>query len=405
MFRRDDCPTAELNYCPDAAPSCPVCPLGQHCELASQNCNECPKTYCAADAAKVLPKSSSPNIGAIAGGVVGGVVAIAVAIYLIWRFCVKNKRKEYEAEYVDQYSDQDNAGYTQAEKDFNARRDARASTHTVQSIASSVMTRASNIIQIAYIPGVTNRSAPSTPGLLVPPVPPIPIALSGHPSPSYEDQHFFMPGDLRDSTYSNMTGHLSYAPTRASVASTIYGKNAVVPMPAQTVMRGKAAVISVRSTPNGTLAGDATPPMPNIDLRFKKDDMQPPPSPAFSVGSTFLNSASASTATHVRPGVVKVASYTKINKSKAPTESDAEELTSPKSPAVTVIDDSPSPGHGPFGDPIQHQERARGHTKKGSLSAVIEEATRRASTDAKVGLGRKRDSDGGPFSDSNATRE
>ena len=330
-------------------------------------------------------------------------MAIALAVYLIWRFCVKNKRREYEAEYVDQYSDAEGERHTQAEKDFIARRDARASTHTVQSIASSVMTRASNIIQIAYIPGVTNRSAPSTPGLLVPPVPPIPIALGGAHSPSYEDQHFFMPGDLRDSTYSNMTdGRLSYAPTRASVASTIYGRQAVIPMPAQTIMRGKAAVISVKSGPSST-AGDHTPPVPSINPRFQgKDDVQPPPSPAFSVGSTFLNSASARTATQVRPGVVKVASFTKSVKSKAPSENGSDEA---KSPATTVIDDSPQAGQGPFGDPIQHQERAKGHTKKGSLSAVIEEATRRASVDAAAGLGKKRDSDGGPFSDKNATKD
>lgn len=333
-------------------------------------------------------------------------MAIALAVYLIWRFCVKNKRREYESEYVDQYSDADGGQYTQAEKDFIARRDARASTHTVQSIASSVMTRASNIIQIAYIPGVTNRSAPSTPGLLVPPVPPIPIALGGAHSPSYEDQHFFMPGDLRDSTYSNMTdGRLSYAPTRASVASTIYGKQAVVPMPAQTIVRGKAAVISVKSGPSSTVGGDLTPPVPSINPRFQgRDDLQPPPSPAFSVGSTYLNSASASTATQVRPGVVKVASFTKSVKSKGTMEtlkSDEEE----RSPAVTVIDDSPQQGQGPFGDPILHQERAKGHTKKGSLSAVIEEATRRASVDAAAGLGKRKDSTGSPFSDKNATKD
>lgn len=215
-----------------------------------------------------------------------------------------------------------------------------------------------------------------------------------------------MPGDLRDSTYSNMTdGRLSYAPTRASVASTIYGKNAVVPMPAQTVVRGKAAVISVKSNANSTIGGDATPPVPSVDPRFRgREDLQPPPSPAFSVGSTFLNSTSASTATQIRPGVVKVASFTKSVKSKATIESDTESGDL-KSPAITIIDDSPAPGQGPFEDPIQHQERAKGHTKKGSLSAVIEEATRRASVDAQKGLGAKRESDGGPFSDKNATKD
>jgi hypothetical protein len=103
---------------------------------------------------------------------------------------VKNKRVQYEEEHTEQYIKR----ATGSEKDFTPRGDARASTYTVDSIASTVLTRASNIIQIAYIPGVTNRSAPSTPGLLVPPVPPIPIALSRENTPSYEDEHFFMPG-------------------------------------------------------------------------------------------------------------------------------------------------------------------------------------------------------------------
>ncbi len=327
---------------------------------------------------------------------------MALGIYLIWRFCVKNKRRDYEEEYVDHYSDD---AATEAEKDFAARRDARASTHTVQSIASSVMTRASNIIQIAYIPGVTNRSAPSTPGLLVPPVPPIPShALSNSNSPGYEDQHFFMPGDLRDSTYSAMTDRLSYAPTRASVASTIYGKNAVVsPMPAQTVMRGKAAVVSVKSNANSTMVGQTTPPVPIINLS-KFGDMHPPPSPAFSVGSTFLNPTSASTATMSRPTVVKVvsSSNSKISKKSDPlriNESDEETL---KSPAITVTEDTPQQEQGPFSDP---PPRASGHTKNGSLSAVIEGAAKKAKGEPQKGFGSQKRSIGGPFSDENATKD
>jgi hypothetical protein len=227
------------------------------------------------------------------------VAVIALVTYLVWRFCIKNKRQQYEQEDWAEEMDENDHGEKEA---FTMHRDARASTHTVGSIASTVLTRASNIIQIAYIPGVTNRSAPTTPGLLVPPVPPIPIALSNASTPAgYEDQHFFMPGDLRDSTYSSISDRTSYAP-RSSVASTIYGKNAVVsPIPAQTVIRGKAAVVSVRSTA-GLSSGEQTPPVPSVDFdRFKNG----PPSPAFSVGSTFLNSASA--ATQARPSVIKIA--------------------------------------------------------------------------------------------------
>ena len=276
------------------------------------------------------------------------------------------------------------------EKDFVMRRDARASTHTVGSIASTVLTRASNIIQIAYIPGVTNRSAPSTPGLLVPPVPPIPIALSPTgSSPRYEQEHFFMPGDLRDSTYSGISDRTSYA--RTSVASTIYGKNAIVsPVPAQTVIRGKAAVVSVRS--NGGTPGDLTPPVPSVDYgRYASNG---PPSPAFSVGSTFLNSASA--ATQVRPQVVRVTSGQKKDSIHSQPESDPRHSLLPRdSNAITIIDDTPALEQGPFSDQNRHHSGS-------TLSAVTEETT-----SSRTGSGKTGPQDKGktPFGDENEVKD
>lgn len=146
---------------------------------------------------------------------------------------------------------------------FSLQRDRRASTHTVGSLASTVYTRASNIIQIAYIPGVTNRSH-STPDL-IPPVPPVPAASSGashmdamgSPS-SAEDEHFFLPSDLRNSTYSGYTDRTSMA--RNSVASELYRNNAVVnPLPALAATRAKAVPVSVRSTkPSPLISRSAT---------------------------------------------------------------------------------------------------------------------------------------------------
>ncbi|TVY83788.1 Protein OPY2 [Lachnellula suecica] len=367
--------------CSDVPPSCPTCDSGFQCALVPPTCDECQKTECVASpsaaTATATPSASSgsSNVGAIAGGVIGGIFVIAAVTYLVWRFCIKTKRQQYEQE--DWIEDQDEA--TIAEKDFTMRRDARASTHTVASIASTVLTRASNIIQIAYIPGVTNRSAPSTPGLLVPPVPPIPIALSSASStPRYEQEHFFMPGDLRDSTYSGVSDRTSYA-TRNSVASTIYGKNAIVsPVPAQTVIRGKAAVVSVRSNGAGS-PGEMTPPVPNVD--YDKYRVGGPPSPAFSVGSTFLNSTSlnsASAATQMRPQVVRVASQ--------PKKESEEELAVRRgllprdSNAITIIDDTPTMEQGPFRDP----PAARKQKSHGSLSAVIDVAAKRAQTSGKT---------------------
>ena len=168
------------------------------------------------------------------------------------------------------------------------QRDARASTHTVGSIASTVLTRASNIIQIAYIPGVTNRSIESSPDLLVPPVPPIPAASPSHsavstPQPHQQDRHFFMPSDLRGSSYSDYTddGQTSFARSsltpshlRSSIATNAYRGNAVInTAPAQTVTRAKAIPISLKSTtttgtttPNATATPrSTTPPIPGVN--------------------------------------------------------------------------------------------------------------------------------------------
>ena len=177
-----------------------------------------------------------------------------------------------------------------------------------------------------------------------------------------------MPGDLRDSTYSGISDRTSYA--RNSVASTIYGKNAIVsPVPAQTVIRGKAAVISVKSNGANT-PGDLTPPVPSVD--YGKYGVGEPPSPAFSVGSTFLNSATA--ATQMRPQVVSVASGTKNTSTASTLSEDSADphrsLLPRDSNAITIIDDTPAPQQGPFSDP---PPQGSGYS---SLAAVIEEDTK-----------------------------
>ncbi|CAP72672.1 uncharacterized protein PODANS_2_1030 [Podospora anserina S mat+] len=380
----------------------PVCPENcdqttHECIMIPETCKQCAHMICQPlDPAMLPPRPSQPstNVGAIAGGVIGGIAAVVILSYLVWRFCVKSRRQQQP---VAQEVWEDSAEHMDGEKNFAQRRDYRASTHTVHSIASTVLTRASNIIQIAYIPGVTNR-ATASPTVLVPPVPPIPASHSqaGTPS-STEDQHFFIPGDLRDSTYSGISSYTdrtsyartSYAP-RSSVASTIYGKSAVVVAPAQTGMRAKPAMVSVRSANSNNSSGTATPPVPTVD--YEKYSSLRPPSPAnstFSVGSTFLNNASTHTATPARAMVVRVGSIKKLNgnstSSKARSEQDT--LSSPitvsgdtyrDSTAATIIVDSPQTNDlGPFSDPPKPSHNSS--ISSNNLSAVIEEATRRAS--------------------------
>ena len=194
--------------------------------MTSQTCDTCSETKCIENGSSSSAPSDSgggTNVGAIAGGVVGGVAAIAILLFLIWWFVIRKRR---------------NQEGTEKNSEFAAARDERKSTN---SIASTVLTRASNVIQIAYIPGVTNRSPPETPASLVPPVPPLPGAAP--------DQHFFMPGDLRDSSWTTTTGHQSISPTlRSSVATTIYRNDAIVSaVPAQQISRSRANIVSVHN--------------------------------------------------------------------------------------------------------------------------------------------------------------
>lgn len=272
------------------------CPSGQVCVQTSQSCDACASVACAVDPTGPPPSSNKTNAGAIAGGVLGGIAVIAIITFITWKFCLKGKRRPADPalwQEVDMAAEQEKEG-----SDFHSRRSARASTHTVASMASSVLTRASNIIQIAYIPGVTNRSGPGSPGLLVPPVPPIPAmsSASGRSSPySVSEQHFFVP-DFRDSVASSSTaGRASLAPSvaqRGSVASTMYRQNAIVsPLPAQTIVRGKAAVVSVKSQGSGSSDSPAveTPPVPSIDAKHNVKPVRiamPGISPANSIRST-----------------------------------------------------------------------------------------------------------------------
>lgn len=392
--------------CQDGSPSCPSCASNEQCQvIVPLDCTSCPQASCVASSTSTTSTSKSTSkvsTGAIAGGVVGGVVLVAaviVAVYFVWKHKIKNKRGEFGggAWDAETYSD------SQREKDPHSRRQTQASSNGRNSIASTVLTRASNIIQIAYIPGVTNRATPTSPTLLVPPVPPIPIARSGSQAGtpnSTEDQHFFVPGDLRDSVCSGVSGYTdrtsyartSYAP-RSSVASTVYGKAGVVVTPAQTGMRAKAAMVSVKSIGgNSTGSEGSTPPVPALDLkRFADPSPASPADSTFSVGSTFLNNAtSANTATAVRAQMVSVGSSLKQSSTIGSTSDD--EQPTPKTPMFT----SPlKEEQSPFRDPPE-PKRSSSQT----LSAVIEEATKRASQRPSTADRAK-----SPFGDEHATHD
>ncbi|KAF4511921.1 hypothetical protein G6O67_001119 [Ophiocordyceps sinensis] len=289
---------------------CPKCPSGQVCQYTvPSDCTQCAQTVCMVDESPQPPSNdggdgngkggNTLSAAPIAGGVIGGIILVASLTYLVWRFLIKPKRSRMSQSIYD--SSSKNA--RDVEKDNASRFTHRSSTHTVHSIASTVLTRASNIIQIAYIPGVTNRATPTSPSVLVPPVPPIPMHhTEGNRGSNPSEQHFFVPGNLRDSTYSGISefsDRTSYA-HRSSIASTIYGRQAQVQTPAQTGMRAKPTVVSVK--PGGS--GSCTPPVPSIDFENFGGGRPKSVTSTFSVGSTVVNNAD--TATQARALVVKL---------------------------------------------------------------------------------------------------
>ncbi|KKA26029.1 hypothetical protein TD95_005049 [Thielaviopsis punctulata] len=337
--------------------------------------------------------SKSPNAGIIAGATIGGIVLISLVAFFVWFFFIKKKRAQQRSSTYSSMGNEKNPHIRVDAADDAATRNNRLSSHTVHSVASTVLTRASNIIQIAYIPGVTNRanSNAASPTVLVPPVPPIPIQVTeaGSSTPhNFDDEHYFMPGDLRASTYSDMSGfsdRTSYArqsyAMRNSVASTIYGKGAVATSAARIGI--KPAMVSVRSAPGSS----PVPPMPTLDADRYTPRPKSRAESTFSVGSTYVNSASAATAIPIKGQAIRVISS---KKSSGSMSADA------KPTVVTVGGDSGSgkTAADPFSDPEERPVTAA------RMSAVMEEEPVITSPDKRKG---KRDSS--PFSDAHATRE
>ncbi|KAF2718776.1 hypothetical protein K431DRAFT_305787 [Polychaeton citri CBS 116435] len=274
--------------CPSETPSCPPnCKANEICSLVPVDCNECAYMVCIANP-NPAPKSNGPNVGAIAGGVVGGVAFMAVVVFCFYWFWIRKRRQQQEADgwvSEDEWEEEEDDIAQQklgGERRFTAFKSQDAlSTRTRGSVANSILSRASNIIQIAFIPGVTTRNGSGHNSLLNnSPVPPVPAAQRNTPrSPlsNQDDALFFRPGDLRDSTYSGTESlgsnrdtqynlrHQSITPSlaRSSVASsTVYRDDATsVPMPATQGVRAAARMISVRSNISGDdQASDSSTP-------------------------------------------------------------------------------------------------------------------------------------------------
>ena len=285
--------------------------------------------------------------------------------------------------------------------------------------------------------------------------------------------------DLRESTYSAndrvSVARDSVTPSlgRTSVAASMYRHNAVVDPPAQTGIRGKAAVVRVKNSNTNSPTesrAPSPPPMPAMDQnRYvlpKLKHSRAPPSPAFSVGSTFLNgTADTAQAVTARPVMVHKGSKPDAQAAAAATAASnapasqasstrarrdekslsvfedisSEDDKSPRKPRLswmrgrsrepTVAEHHQSPfsdtmastvspslsGRSPArgGAPtfegglsptISGKTTGFGHNHSGSLSKVIEEATRRASARPTHGGLGGMNREPSPFSDANEVK-
>lgn len=262
--------------CPTEVPSCPSCNDDEICSLVPQNCDNCAHMTCIANPSPT-PKADKPNVGAIAGGVVGGVVFVSLVIFVFWRFWIKKRREQQELE-AEEWEEDDIAQQKGGVRQFNSMRSDTASTRTRGSVAASFLSRASNIIHIAYIPGVTNRSGSGHNSFLAAPVPPIPAAYANttpkSPLSNEGDALFFRPGDLRGSTYSDSSSlrsarrdtqytmqSITPSLARSSMMSDVYmDDSAPPPMPATQVIRAAPRMVSVKGSSASSSPSMETPP-------------------------------------------------------------------------------------------------------------------------------------------------
>lgn len=158
----------------DSSPSC-SCAADEQCTFSVQTCESCAQAICektdSSSSDDSSGSSSSSKAGPIAGGVIGGLVAVALVIgFLLWRYVYSARAKRKIAEKQAMEKGDSITPNLDAEEGYFEKTSrgsryipgatpgpggaGRMSTTTLSSVNTS-LTRGSNIIPIAYIPGVT----------------------------------------------------------------------------------------------------------------------------------------------------------------------------------------------------------------------------------------------------------
>ena len=407
----------------------------------------------------------------------GGVAFIAFIVFLIYWFWIRKRREEQDAELEEEWANDEIASQKRTTQ-FTAMRDG-ASVRTRGSLANSILSRASNIIQIAYIPGVTNRNG-SGHNSIHAPVPPVPAAHRSQPPKSplsnEGDALFFRPGDLRDSTWSATSSvtsgnrdirYSSNRDTRYTMASitpslmrdsmasdVVWDDATTQPMPATAVAKAAPRMVSLKSSSSsesGLSGSTQTTPETGksktlqVLMPGQTNGLSPNPSVRSTASSLVGKAKQVTVGGKGRFPVRQVSdASTTTSSNHAPTTSsplaqkdkdpiaDEDESEGAKQPLIDNTDFATppvtQPVESPFFDASEHPSAAiaaassarpnpyasmsstvgttspakKGAKGMGGLSAVIEEATKRAShTPWQEETGNK--GDASPFSDEHAT--
>lgn len=141
LFARD-CVTCS------STPKCPSCDDDEECVLTTQTCSTCPKTYCSKVSSSLSSTDSSLTTSKI-GGIAGGSAAFALIVVMCLGWWLLRRRRQKALASGELYKE----GASQ-------RRLSGSSFATTTN--NSILTRASNILNVAYIPGVKVRAATGT---------------------------------------------------------------------------------------------------------------------------------------------------------------------------------------------------------------------------------------------------
>ncbi len=146
------------------APKCPTCKDDEQCVMTTQTCDVCPKTYCTKLTSTLNSSKNSGLSGAKISGIAIGslvftVLLITGAGYLIYtKWWLKKHpdstlfgmRLGYRNKEQD---DQEPLDGDELGDDWGDKKQSKRMSQ-IRSSRSSVMTKASNVLNVAYIPGV-----------------------------------------------------------------------------------------------------------------------------------------------------------------------------------------------------------------------------------------------------------